>query len=585
MGEREPRHPDATRALLENLDKDHKLQHYPALQIVADGLQIDTIRGLLEHFYASIIFIPIPEAPLYARMDFQVKRLYNLIAAKSRQSYQEKSQSTTHVNEEIAARLNTLDWFHEIVASPSDFSSNLCQCIDGGRTAELTRQILQTLLVAARPLTLKELVHVCTDLEGLGPVRRVVEEVCQGFLVCENERIVKFSHPAVAAFLRAALWSAGTSDEKDQQWHKFLGEKCIKSILEIGTPSSDVPTFFEYAAVNWVSHIRCGQGQREYRDDILKLCDAPGSWFPRYWEATNPSAPLPDDFDNLMIAAHIGLVDAVRTILLQSQCHDVKVRMVDKTGRTALHLASANGHIDTVRALIPSLRDTADLNAADCGEATALHYAAQNGHAELVDFLLKSGANLDVRDINGKTPLHCAVEGDHGAAATILVTAGANVNAQDYDYRTPLHYAALMGGEETLRALLKGEVDLEMVDKDFNTPKMLAEKASDDTERGRLELDVRIAVFELLETAEFTSLGLANDLDPSTADADKAFHVEETVVAGSFEIHRRTVHEYLQLEDVASGLETRGAVTWLHIPANNVSYFAPSPRSQPFAMC
>jgi ankyrin repeat protein len=44
---------------------------------------------------------------------------------------------------------------------------------------------------------------------------------------------------------------------------------------------------------------------------------------------------------------------------------------------------------------------------------TALHFATKNGHLEVTKTLIASGANIDVMDNNGDTPLALAIQGKH----------------------------------------------------------------------------------------------------------------------------------------------------------------------------
>lgn len=37
---------------------------------------------------------------------------------------------------------------------------------------------------------------------------------------------------------------------------------------------------------------------------------------------------------------------------------------------------------------------------------TALHWASDRGNLELVDFLVRAGANVNIQDYSGQTPLH-----------------------------------------------------------------------------------------------------------------------------------------------------------------------------------
>jgi hypothetical protein len=49
-----------------------------------------------------------------------------------------------------------------------------------------------------------------------------------------------------------------------------------------------------------------------------------------------------------------------------------------------------------------------NINAVNKCGSSALHYAAENGSSDLVDLLIKTGANPYLRDVWGRTPLHAA---------------------------------------------------------------------------------------------------------------------------------------------------------------------------------
>ena len=85
--------------------------------------------------------------------------------------------------------------------------------------------------------------------------------------------------------------------------------------------------------------------------------------------------------DELLDAARYGEADVVRALL---QAFDV-VDTSDQERSTALHKASANGHVDCVQLLL--LFDAQ--HTANASGNTPLHWAAANGHAHVVQRLLE----------------------------------------------------------------------------------------------------------------------------------------------------------------------------------------------------
>ena len=67
----------------------------------------------------------------------------------------------------------------------------------------------------------------------------------------------------------------------------------------------------------------------------------------------------------------------------------------------------------------------------DNQQRTALHLASEEGHAEVVGVLLTDGlAKVDAVDNKKRTALHLASEGGHEDALKKLLAAGAEVSAE-----------------------------------------------------------------------------------------------------------------------------------------------------------
>lgn len=61
---------------------------------------------------------------------------------------------------------------------------------------------------------------------------------------------------------------------------------------------------------------------------------------------------------------------------------------------------------------------------------TALHLASKEGYTNVVDELLKRGADFGASTKKGNTPLHTACLSGHFDVVYLLLNAGANVNRQ-----------------------------------------------------------------------------------------------------------------------------------------------------------
>ncbi|KAL7202694.1 hypothetical protein ACSBR1_034210 [Camellia fascicularis] len=89
-----------------------------------------------------------------------------------------------------------------------------------------------------------------------------------------------------------------------------------------------------------------------------------------------PVETTPENVEALLEAARYDDIDDVMNLASAGISLDSK----DSQGRTALHMASANGHLDIVDYLI---RNGVDVNASNVEKNTPLHWACLNGHIEV----------------------------------------------------------------------------------------------------------------------------------------------------------------------------------------------------------
>ncbi|WCR58501.1 ankyrin repeat domain-containing protein [Wolbachia endosymbiont of Ctenocephalides felis wCfeJ] len=115
------------------------------------------------------------------------------------------------------------------------------------------------------------------------------------------------------------------------------------------------------------------------------------------------------------------------------------------------------GDIELIQRLI---REGADVNFRDIAGNVPLILAVQNGNKKVVDILLASPEiDVNVQDNGRQTPLHWAAKNLDATKALELVKAlldkGANVNIEDMHQDTPLHFATREGYENIVKELLE----------------------------------------------------------------------------------------------------------------------------------
>lgn len=92
-------------------------------------------------------------------------------------------------------------------------------------------------------------------------------------------------------------------------------------------------------------------------------------------------------------------MEYVRLLLV----HGTDITTIGEDGKTALHYATMNRHVDVIAFVLEKIFDI------DCGDSddySSLHHAAERGVPEGREFLLKGGADIHKKSRNnGHTPM------------------------------------------------------------------------------------------------------------------------------------------------------------------------------------
>ncbi|GFR70393.1 inversin [Elysia marginata] len=138
----------------------------------------------------------------------------------------------------------------------------------------------------------------------------------------------------------------------------------------------------------------------------------------------------------------------------------------DYEGRTALHLAVADGNESVVNVLT-SVKNV-NVSALDNMFRTPLHWAAVLGHSKIVSILLDSGADSASSDANGATPLHYAAQNNYSETVSVFLSRHLT-DEPDLEGRTAFMWAAGTGADDVIRASLSAGVDIQQEDKTGGT--------------------------------------------------------------------------------------------------------------------
>ena len=131
----------------------------------------------------------------------------------------------------------------------------------------------------------------------------------------------------------------------------------------------------------------------------------------------------------------------------------------DQDGDTPLQSAVASNRLDLVECL---LRAGADPNVEVGDGYTSLHMAIESDHPASIDItskLIEAGADIHRQGAKGWAPLHMAAAYGYAEKAQRLLDAGAEVDQRCVDGETPLMNAAFAGRAELVRLLLERGAD------------------------------------------------------------------------------------------------------------------------------
>lgn len=110
--------------------------------------------------------------------------------------------------------------------------------------------------------------------------------------------------------------------------------------------------------------------------------------------------------DLLIDGARYGDLEDVQQAIEQG----AQVDWQDEQGRTALHMASANGHTQTVIYLLKAGAEAAPANKEG---NTPLHFACLNGHVQVVQELTQRGASPSALNSHSQSPVDEALGRPH----------------------------------------------------------------------------------------------------------------------------------------------------------------------------
>ncbi|XP_049918833.1 kinase D-interacting substrate of 220 kDa B isoform X4 [Epinephelus moara] len=177
---------------------------------------------------------------------------------------------------------------------------------------------------------------------------------------------------------------------------------------------------------------------------------------------------------SLAIQSLFGYVEEENLAAIKA--HLDKFRDLDSRsdiGQTPLMVAAEQGNLEIVQELI---RRGANVNLDDVDCWTALISAAKEGHIEVVRELLENNANLEHRDMGGWTALMWGAYKGRTDVVQLLLEKGANSNITGQYSVYPIIWAAGRGHAEIVHLLLQHGAKVNCSDKYGTTPLIWASR-------------------------------------------------------------------------------------------------------------
>lgn len=363
------------------------------------------------------------------------------------------------------------------------------------------RRILQIVIAAIRPLTLKEMDVILAmkdntrnyhdlDLEGEVHTKRRIRNTC-GLFLRVSEAKVYLIHQTAKEFL--VKQESKTLCVDRNEWRNsfvlrhcdyMLAQLCVRYLSFTNFESSPFVDyvmsryrqsqdqklldwltsryqFLEYCATQWGAHVRRLQLRSEDDEVVslsLSLCDTQSQrgelWSTVYKIHEKLEFGPMTNHTSIRIACLIGIERVVSLLLDRGTDINKEIRDVENP----LQIASAAGHEAVVQVL---LERGANVNASGGNQGDALQLASEYGHEKISKLLLERGAKVNAPGEQKGTALMMASRRGHVETARLLLRYRATINMSSGEYHNALHAALAGGHEATVRLLLEEGGDVE----------------------------------------------------------------------------------------------------------------------------
>lgn len=252
---------------------------------------------------------------------------------------------------------------------------------------------------------------------------------------------------------------------QDSLQHPWIKPKDTQQVLSRKESAVNMEKFKKFAARRkWKQSVR-----------LISLCNRLSrSFLSRSNISVARSDDTLDEEDSFVMKAIIHAINDDNVPGLQhllGSLNSYDVNQPNKHGTPPLLIAAGCGNIQIIEVL---MRKGAEIQAHDKSGANAIYYAARHGHVETLKFLHEKKCPLDVQDKSGETALHVAARYGNVDVVSYLCSIRANPDLADREQETPLHCAAWHGYSPVARALCQAGCHVDAKNREGESPLLTA---------------------------------------------------------------------------------------------------------------
>ena len=295
-------------------------------------------------------------------------------------------------------------------------------------------------------------------------------------MIIGHDHTVNFVDPYIREYLISAYCSSsdGFLPITYQEAEELLAWSCCRCLMgqlhyqdnktQERDPLTELynslggPHFIKYARDHWMEHCRSSESESPYLVGTLQeylQCSLSNRLRTNWDSDGHGDTPQRMDLRNAIFreCARYGFTELC-TIYVEMGA-DLDERD-EASGLPPLAIALNNQHWTLAAMLIErgaSLGCDHDHNAK---KTNFLHHASACGRNDIVEFLLKHGADPNAMTLTWETPLHWAATLDQSEVIESLLRAGGDVNrATKLTHERPVHFAAMLDCKQALQRLLE----------------------------------------------------------------------------------------------------------------------------------